>query len=204
LIETLRAKVAELEHELSRHSGNSGKPPSSDTLAQRAAQDRQRVSRAERRAAARKKAKELQERAKTKRQPGKQPGESGQTLARRADPDEIVTHVPGCCFRCGSDLVDAEVTGVECRQVFDVPRVEVKVTEHRAETRRCRCGAATAYLMARLAHFREPRLPHPGVRRTEIRLFEARPIILSARPSSPGLVSANRMERRDCASRLAR
>jgi transposase len=144
LIDTLRAEVAELKHELSRHSGNSGKPPSSDTLAQRAEQDQQRMSRAERRAAARKMAKELQERAKTKRRPGKQPGEQGRTLERRDDPDEIVTHVPGGCVRCGSDLGDAEVTGVECRQVFDVPRVEVKVTEHRAETRRCRCGAVTA------------------------------------------------------------
>jgi transposase len=144
LIETLRAKVAELEHELSRHSGNSGKPPSSDTMAQRAEQEQQRMSRAERRAAARKKAKELQERAKPERRPGKQPGDSGQTLERRDDPDEIVTHVPGCCFRCGSDLGAAEVTGIERRQVFDLPRVQVKVTEHRAETRRCRCGVTTA------------------------------------------------------------
>jgi transposase len=143
LIETLRAEVAELKHELSRHSGNSGKPPSSDTLAQKAEQEAQRMSRAERRAAARKMAKELQERGKAKRRPGKQPGEEGRTLEMRDDPDEIVTHAPGCCVRCGSDLGDAEVVGVERRQVFDVPRVEVKVTEHRAETRRCGCGAAT-------------------------------------------------------------
>lgn len=143
LVEALQRKVTELEHELSRHSGNSGKPPSSDTLSQRAEQEQQRLSRAERRQLAREKAKELADRSKAKRRPGKQPGDAGKTLEMRADPDEVVTHAPRCCASCGAGLADAEVTAVERRQVFDLPPVTVKVTEHRVETRRCTCGATS-------------------------------------------------------------
>ncbi len=57
--ERLLARVAELERELGRHSGNPGKPPSSDTVTQRQDQTEERLSRAERRRRARAKAKEL-------------------------------------------------------------------------------------------------------------------------------------------------
>jgi transposase len=139
----LAARVAELEHEASRHSGNSGKPPSSDTLTQRAAQNEERLSRAERRRRAREQAKKLSERGQPKRRPGKQPGDEGKTLQMRANPDEVVVHVPGECGRCGGDLADADVVATEARQVFDLPPTAVVVVEHQAQTRRCRCGATT-------------------------------------------------------------
>jgi hypothetical protein len=44
LITRLEARIAELEHALGRHSGNSSVPPSSDTLAERAAQAARRQS----------------------------------------------------------------------------------------------------------------------------------------------------------------
>ena len=139
----LTARIAELEHELSRHSGNSGKPPSSDSLGQRAAQNEERLSRAERRRRAREAAKKLTERAEPKRRPGKQPGDAGTTLEMRDDPDDVVVHAPPWCGGCGAGLAHAEVIAVERRQVFDLPKVTVKVTEYRAETRLCRCGVAT-------------------------------------------------------------
>lgn len=86
-------------------------------------------SRAERRAAARKQ--------------GKQPGAPGKHLAQVADPDVVVTHAPETCSSCGSGLEDAEVVGVEPRQVFDLPEIRLFVTEHMAEKRRCSCGATT-------------------------------------------------------------
>ena len=86
-------------------------------------------SRAERRAAAKKQ--------------GKQPGAPGKHLAQRADPDVIVTHVPSVCGSCGDRLDDAEVVGVESRQVFDLPAIVLETTEHRAEKRRCACGCTT-------------------------------------------------------------
>jgi len=137
----LEAEVERLGREISRHSGNSGKPPSADTISQRQAQNEKRQSRAERRRRAREQAKKLAER--PKRKPGKQPGDPGTTLRQVADPDTVLCHAPGCCDRCGGDLAAAEVTDVEVRQVFDLPRQGLEVTEHRGETRRCGCGRAT-------------------------------------------------------------
>jgi hypothetical protein len=69
--------------ESSRHSGNSRKPPSSDTLAHKAAKDGDRLSRSERWRIAKGK---LTNTDKPKRRPGKQPGDPGSSLARVAGP----------------------------------------------------------------------------------------------------------------------
>jgi transposase len=137
----LEVEVERLRRETGRHSGNSGKPPSADTISQRQAQNEKRQSRAERRRAARQKAKKLAE--QPKRKPGKQPGDPGATLRQVDDPDTVISHAPGCCAGCGGDLGDAEVVDVEPRQVFDLPARTLEVTEHRAETRRCGCGRTT-------------------------------------------------------------
>jgi transposase len=64
-------------------------------------------------------------------------------LAQVADPDETLRHEPGSCGGCGADLTDAPQVGVERRQVFDLPPMRVKVTEHQLITRRCTCGVTT-------------------------------------------------------------
>jgi transposase/uncharacterized coiled-coil protein SlyX len=129
LIERLEARVAELEHELGRHSGNSSVPPSSDTLAERAAQAARRQSKREK---------------KAQRRAGKQPGSPGAHLGRVEDPDEVVEHTPEVCDACGEGLDAGDDAGIECRQVFDLPPRRVHVTEHRARRRRCACGHTTA------------------------------------------------------------
>jgi hypothetical protein len=96
----LQARVAELERRLGKDSSNSSRPPSSDGLGKPPA------SRRERRGG---------------RKPGKQPGAPGAHLAQVADPDEVVVHRPVVCEGCGGDLTLAPVTGVEVRQVFDLP-----------------------------------------------------------------------------------
>ncbi|HVC69812.1 MAG TPA: IS66 family transposase [Acidimicrobiales bacterium] len=126
--ESLRDLVARLEAELGRHSENSSKPPSSDPMAPR-------QSRAERRAAGR---------AAGRRQ-GKQPGAPGAHLARRV-PDNVVVHRPAWCRGCGGDLAQADVVGEVRRQVLEIPRIEVYVTDHIAERRRCPCGRETVGL----------------------------------------------------------
>jgi transposase len=124
VIEALTARVAELERQLAKHSGNSSKPPSSDGLGKPPSSTR------ERRGGGRK--------------PGKQPGAPGAHLAQVGDPDAVVVHRPVACEGCGGDLTLAGVAGVEARQVFDLPQVRLRVTEHRAERRRCGCGHVTA------------------------------------------------------------
>ncbi len=122
LIGKLSVEIAELRARLDMNSRNSSKPPSSDGYAKPAPKSRRKRS---------------------GKKPGKQPGDPGRHLAQRADPDATKVHPPSSCDRCGSDLGDAEVTGSIVRQVFDLPPVALFCTEHRAERRRCSCGAET-------------------------------------------------------------
>ena len=60
-----------------------------------------------------------------------------------ARPDWELVHEPGCCGWCGADLAGRPVTGVERRQVFDLPEAAVEVTGHELIERECRCGHRT-------------------------------------------------------------
>jgi transposase len=126
LVDTLRNRVAELESAAGRHSANSSKPPSGDTLAQRQAAKARR--------------KEWTSKGRPKRPKGKQPGAPGAHLAQVEVPDVTVPHAPERCARCGASMADAEVVATETRQVFDIPTPKIIVTEHVVETRRCSCG----------------------------------------------------------------
>jgi transposase len=96
------------------------------------------------------------------RRPGKQPGAPGAHLAQVATPDEVAWHVPDRCGGCGAELTDASVVGVEARQVFDLPPLGLRVTEHRAERCRCACGMTTAGRFPE--HARAAACYGPGVR----------------------------------------
>jgi transposase len=123
-IGTLEARIAELERQLGRNPRNSSMPPSAEGLTKPPAPNRA-------------------ERRKAKRRPGKQPGDPGHHLAQVSDPDEVVPHAPERCGKCGGPLEGAEVTGIETRQVFEVPRIRPHVTEHQMQKRRCACGHET-------------------------------------------------------------
>jgi transposase len=124
VIRGLRAEVAELRRQLGQDSSNSSKPPSTDSPFTKPAP------------------KSLRRR--SGRRPGGQPGHPGSTLTMIADPDEVVRHEPGACGECGAGLRGRPETGVERRQVFDLPPMTVRVTEHRLIARRCACGATTS------------------------------------------------------------
>lgn len=115
-------RIAELEARLGTSSRNSGKPPSSDGLAKPAPKSLRKRS---------------------GRGPGRPKGQPGTTLRQVEDPDHEVTHEPDACCSCGAGLDDADVAGVERRQVFDLPPLRLEVTEHRLVARRCGCGAVT-------------------------------------------------------------
>jgi len=122
MVETLRAEVSELKRQLGQNSRNSSKPPSSDGLAKPVRKSL---------------------RGKTGRKPGGQGGHPGSTLAQVAVPDEVVRHEPSRCRGCGAGLAGASRSGVERRQVFDLPAIQVRVTEHQLVERQCPCGVVT-------------------------------------------------------------
>ena len=122
-VAALRAETAELKRRLGMDSTNSSKPPSSDSpFVKPAPKSLRRPS---------------------GRTPGGQPGHPGSTLALVDNPNTRVRHKPGPCGGCGADLADAPEVGVERRQVFDLPPITVRVTEHQLIARRCGCGTTT-------------------------------------------------------------
>jgi transposase len=119
-----RERIAELEARLRQNPRNSSRPPSGEGLGKPAPRPRSL-------------------RKKSGRKPGGQDGHEGTTLTQVARPDREIRHEPGCCGRCGAGLARRPVTGVERRQVFDLPEVTITVTEHQLIERECGCGQRT-------------------------------------------------------------
>jgi transposase len=119
----LEERVRQLERQVSRNSGNSSMPPSSDGLPGRA--------------------KPTPKRAKNSgRQRGKQQGAKGNAMPWVSIPDEWVPHRPQGRCGCGTDLADAHDVGIaRSHQVHDLPEVRIKVSQHDVYRVRCACGA---------------------------------------------------------------
>jgi transposase len=121
-IEAVEAENAELRRRLGQTPKNSNMPPSAQGLDKPAPKSLQ---------------------GRSGRRPGGQGGHPGPTLRQVDVPDETVCHEPVACGRCGSGLSEATLVAVTRRQVFEVPQVSARVTEHRLNARRCSCGAVT-------------------------------------------------------------
>jgi transposase len=117
-----RERIAELEARLNQTPRNSSRPPSAEGLGKPPPRSL---------------------RNRTGRKPGGQDGHEGRTLLQAARPDREVPHEPACCGRCGAGLAARPVTGVERRQVLDLPPAAVQVTEHQLIERECSCGHRT-------------------------------------------------------------
>jgi transposase/uncharacterized coiled-coil protein SlyX len=79
-------------------------------------------------------------RKKSGRKSGGQPGHTGHTLERVPCPDRTMEHIPQYCRKCGSSLSDVPAQHLGARQVFDLPKIKLTVTEHRIYGRQCSCG----------------------------------------------------------------
>jgi transposase len=117
-ITELESRIEDLEAQLKQNSHNSSRPPSSDLF----------------------KPKPKSLRKKSGKKPGGQKNHTGKTLKLVEDPDEIVSHPVSTC-KCGHSLQTVEPSNIVRRQEFDIPPVEIKVTEHQAEVKICPvCG----------------------------------------------------------------
>src|SRR5215213_3972074 len=74
---------------------------------------------------------------------GGQPGHRGASLRQVAQPHEIIVHTPAVCAQCGAHLQHSTPSSSARRQVFDIHDGRMRVTEHRAEARRCQACQAT-------------------------------------------------------------
>ncbi len=119
----LRAENSELKHRLSKYehpknSNNSSIPPS---------KDENRPTR-----------KSLREPSGLKS--GGQKGRKGKTLRMVESPDFIKQHSPNFCNCCGESLEHYALIANGKRQVFDIPKIEITVTEHQLYKKQCSCG----------------------------------------------------------------
>jgi transposase len=117
-VAALLERVQALEARLTQDSHNSSKPPSSDGFT------RSPKNRSLRKSSGKK--------------PSGQAGHTGKALLQ-------VDHLPTACQHCHSPLTGlARGPIIERRQVFDLPRLELQITEHRTYSRTCpNCTKAT-------------------------------------------------------------
>jgi len=116
----LAERVQILEDRLAKNSKNSGKPPSTDGYTKPAP-------------------KSLRKRHQKKS--GGQVGHPGNTPKAVKTLDIIKLHQVNECHHCQQDLREVVPSEHETRQVFDLPKVKIVVTEHQAEIKVCtHCG----------------------------------------------------------------
>lgn len=116
MILKLEARITELENNQKKNSTNSSKPPSSDMGKPKQTQSLRKSS---------------------GKKPGGQTGHSGETLSFSTTPDEIITHVLSHCACCGKNISGLATLDFERRQVYDLPPIEILVTEHQSEIKSC-------------------------------------------------------------------
>ena len=130
IISKLERRIAEVEAEnrelrrrLNMYSGNSSKPPSSDSLFKRT----ERPSR----------------KRKTKKKPGGQPGHTGYQLKKFAQVDYSIDHQVKQCPNCQSDAL--ALKDLRFRQVADIPQPRLEITEHRLYAYQCKCCGSSVH-----------------------------------------------------------
>ena len=122
-LETQNAKlikrIEELESEKNKNSRNSSKPPSSDGLKKVIKNNRE----------------------KSNRNPGGQPGHKGSGLSAMDKADEIVKcKINKSWCECGNDLQSLKILREEKHQVIDIAEVLIRVIDYLVEVKKCSCG----------------------------------------------------------------
>lgn len=115
----LRAEIEALKKRLNKNSSNSSKPPSSDGLSKPPRTNSLRQ--------------------KGKNKSGGQKGHKGHTLKQVDIPDKVEKNELINCPSCAADLRNQSVIKSVKRQVFDIPKPDLFVTEYHTEVKWCVC-----------------------------------------------------------------
>lgn len=158
LVQLQAAEIQRLKEQVAKNSRNSSKPPSSDGL---------------------KKPKPKSLREKGQRQTGGQKGHAGKTLLMVSTPDVRVRHELDCCPDCQQDLRAVPPEKLEKRQVFDIPPVRIRVTEHQAEVKQCLCCGKV--VKARFPHGVEKPVQYGTVLKAQIAYLSTYQLVPTAR-----------------------
>jgi len=122
-ISDLENKIRTLELQLldrTKNSQNSSKPPSTDSPYEKPAPKSRREDNG--------------------RKPGGQKNHEGNTLEMVTNPTHTIRYSVSTCGKCGLDLTTIPIKGVISRQSYDIPPLEIEVTEHQVEVKKCNCG----------------------------------------------------------------
>ena len=111
-------RIEELEALLKKNSSNSSKPPSSDGLKKKIKNNRQ----------------------KSNRKAGAQPGHKGKGLSPMEKVDEEILCPVNSSCECGEDMSRKKVVRIEKRQVIDTPQKLIHIKEYLVEVKQCKCG----------------------------------------------------------------
>ncbi len=117
-VEALESEVTSLKEQLNKNSQNSSKPPSTDGFKKSAKKD-------------------CSLRKKSNRKSGGQPNHKGKTLEQVEDPDNFIKLQPVSKCSCGCDLSNCSTSSLRKRQVFDIPKPTIEVTEYQAPGKLC-------------------------------------------------------------------
>lgn len=113
-IEEQSKRIEELEARVKQNSQNSSRPPSSDMYKPKAAFERKKGGKI-----------------------GGQIGHKGETLKMSSTPDQTVAHTTDICVQCGK-IHGSEVLVLHSkRQVYDIPKPKIEVTEHQILRWKC-------------------------------------------------------------------
>ena len=115
LVALQEIRIKELEERLNMNSSNSSKPPSTDNKLKK---DKKGTT-------------------SSKKKRGAQKGHKGNTLKMSAAPNKVEHLEPMKCECCGKSLKKCDSLKIERRQLFDLPKIEMYITEYQAHTKRC-------------------------------------------------------------------
>jgi hypothetical protein len=134
-IAQLQSRVVTLEDRLATNSRNSSELPSSDSFVKQTRSLRQ----------------------PSQRKPGGQPDHPGATLQQVVEPNHLVQHAPTECVACGTVLHDVVgCVGTKRRQVFELPPLQLVVTERRIVIKTCPVGSPLWSWSQEFAHGTQP------------------------------------------------